>query len=172
MRRAANMYVPTLIMGLLALALVGIGVYRGHGEPVAGLKSAALLTLQVLPLLLFAFVIAGMIQALLPREQVARWVGAEAGARGIWIGTLVGAVAPGGPYVSLPIAATLVRAGAGAGTLVAFLTAWSLWAVARLPMEVAIIGWRLTLIRFASTFFFPPIAGWIAQVLARRMGGG
>jgi hypothetical protein len=47
--------------------------------------------------------------------------------------------------------------------MVAFLTGWSLWAFGRLPMEVGILGWKLTLIRFASTFFFPPIAGWVAQ---------
>jgi len=30
---------------------------------------------------------------------------------------------------------------------------------------VGILGWRLTFIRLASTFFFPPIAGFIAQAL-------
>jgi len=40
-----------------------------------------------------------------------------------------------------------------------------LWAVSRLPMEVGILGWKFTLIRLAATFFFPPIAGWIAQTL-------
>jgi hypothetical protein len=47
--------------------------------------------------------------------------------------------------------------------MVAFLTGWSLVAVSRLPMEVGILGWKFTLIRIASTFFFPPIAGLIAQ---------
>jgi len=42
---------------------------------------------------------------------------------------------------------------------------WSLWAFSRLPMEVGILGWKFTLIRVASTFFFPPIAGLIAQIL-------
>jgi hypothetical protein len=59
-----------------------------------------------------------------------------------------------------------LQAGAGVGTMVAFLTGWSLWAVSRLPMEVGIMGWQFTLIRIASTFFFPPIAGLIAQVIA------
>ena len=68
--------------------------------------------------------------------------------------------------MSLPIVAGLLRSGASAGTMVAFLTGWSLWAVSRLPMEVGgILGWKFTLIRIASTFFFPPIAGLIAQAL-------
>ena len=47
--------------------------------------------------------------------------------------------------------------------MVAFLTGSPLWAVALLPMEVAIMGWKFTLIRIAGTFFFPLMAGPIAQ---------
>jgi uncharacterized membrane protein YraQ (UPF0718 family) len=114
--------------------------------------------------LLFAFIVAGMIQVLLPQELLSKWIGEESGLRGILIGTLAGGVTPGGPYVSLPIVAGLLKAGAGVGTLVAFLTAWSLWAVARLPMEIGILGWKFTFVRLACTFFFPPIAGYIAQL--------
>jgi uncharacterized membrane protein YraQ (UPF0718 family) len=32
-------------------------------------------------------------------------------------------------------------------------------------MEVGILGWKFTAIRVACTFFFPPIAGLIAQAL-------
>ncbi|MHC4789260.1 MAG: permease [Planctomycetota bacterium] len=121
------------------------------------------MTLQVLPLLLFAFVAAGMVQVLVPPETVSTWVGGESGIRGVLIGATAGGLVPGGPYVSLPLAAGFLRAGAGVGTVVAFLTGWSLWAVARLPMEVGILGWRLTLVRLACTFLFPPIAGLVAQ---------
>ena len=65
----------------------------------------------------------------------------------------------------VPLAAGLMRSGAGIGTMVAFLTGWSLWAFSRLPMEVGILGWKLTLVRLASTFFLPPIAGLIAHGL-------
>jgi len=157
------MLIPTIIMGALAIALLFTGYYRGQGQHITGIKSGFNMALQILPLLICAFIIAGMIQVLLPRELVAKWVGAESGIKGILIGTLAGAIAPGGPYVSLPIAAGLLRSGAGVGTMVAFVTGWSLWAVSRLPMEVGIMGWKFTLVRLASTFFFPPIAGFIAQ---------
>lgn len=159
------MLVPTLIMGAIALVLVVIGYAQGGGQHVAGLRAGWKMTLEILPLLVFAFIVAGMAQVLIPSELMAKWVGQESGLRGILIGTLAGAVAPGGPYVSLPVAAGLLKAGAGVGTMVAFLTGWSLWAVSRLPMEVGVMGWEFTLIRLASTFFFPPIAGLIAQGL-------
>jgi uncharacterized membrane protein YraQ (UPF0718 family) len=159
------MLVPTIIMGALAVIFLLIGYCKGQGQHIIGLRSALNMTVQILPLLIFAFIVAGMVQVLVPQELLSKWVGAESGTRGVFIGTVAGALAPGGPYVSLPVAAGLLQAGAGVGTMVAFLTGWSLWAVSRLPMEVGIMGWKFTLIRIASTFFFPPIAGLIAQVI-------
>jgi uncharacterized membrane protein YraQ (UPF0718 family) len=162
-RRKTNMLVPTVVMGALAVALLTIGYLKGQGQHISGLKSALTMTAEILPLLVCAFIVAGMVQVLLPRELLSKWVGAESGLRGIFIGTVAGGFSPGGPYVSLPIVAGLLRSGASVGTMVAFLTGWSLWAVSRLPMEVGILGWRFTSIRIACTFFFPPIAGLLAH---------
>ena len=159
------MIIPTITMGLIAGILILIGYLRGGGEHFIGLRLTGNMTIQVLPLLIFAFIVAGMVQVLIPKDILPRWVGLESGFRGVLIGTVAGGLAPGGPFVSLPIAAGLLRAGASVGTMVAFLTGWSLWAVSRLPMEVGILGWKFTLIRLACTFFFPPIAG----ILANRL---
>jgi len=159
------MLVATVIMGLLAIILVSVGYYKGGGEHVLGLKSAMNMTIQILPLVIFAFIVASMVQVLIPHEFLSKWIGKGSGIRGILIGTVAGSLVTGGPYVSLPIAAGLLRSGASIGTTVAFLTGWSLWAVGRLPIEVGVMGWKFTLIRLVSTFFFPPIAGLIANRL-------
>ena len=160
----SQMVIPTIVLGALAAALVIWGYLRGEGQHVTGLKAAYHMTVEIIPLLVFAFVLAGMVQVLIPHGVLAKWVGAESGVRGILIGTVAGGLTPGGPFVSLPIVAGLLRSGAGVGTMVAFLTSWSLWAVARLPMEVGILGWKFTGVRLATTFFFPPIAGLIANL--------
>ena len=161
--RTSNMLIPTLIMALLAIILLFAGYSKGGGEHVTGLKYALKITIQILPLLIFAFIVAGMVQVLIPRELISKWIGEGSGLRGIFIGTLAGSLTPGGPYVSLPLAAGFLKSGAGLGTMVAFVTAWSLWAVSRLPLEIGILGWKFTLIRLACVFFFPPIAGFLAQ---------
>ena len=162
------MLIATIIMGVIAAVLLLIGYQKGGGEHILGLKSAGNLLLQIIPILIFSFIIAGMIQYLIPTEIMSKWVGAESGFRGILIGTVVGSLAPGGPYVSLPLAAGLLRAGASVGTAVAFLTGWSLWSVTSLPLYVGIMGWKFTLIRLVCTFFFPPIAGLIANLFFSR----
>ena len=159
------MLIPTIVMGLLAIILTFIAYNRGGGEHILGLKSGGSMLLQLVPLLIFALIVAGMVQVLLPQEMISKWVGAESGFRGLLIGTVMGGFTPGGPFVSMPIAAGLLRAGAGIGTMIAFMTAWSLLAVARLPLEIGVMGWKFTLIRLACTFFFPPIAGLIANRL-------
>lgn len=162
------MLFATIIMGVLALILFFIGYHKGGGQHISGLKSALSIAVELLPLLVFAFIVAGMIGVILPTQFLSKWIGAESGMRGILIGTVAGGLTPGGPFVSLPIVATLLRSGASVGTMVAFLSAWSLWGVSRLPLEIGILGWKFTLIRIGSTFFFPPIAGLIAQTFFLR----
>jgi uncharacterized membrane protein YraQ (UPF0718 family) len=122
-----QMLIPTIIMGVLAIVLTVLSYTRGGGEHVLGLKSAGNLLLQIAPLLIFAFIVAGMAQQLIPTEMISKWVGAESGWRGILIGTAVGGLMPGGPFVSLPIAAGLLGVGAGVGTMVPFLPAGRYW---------------------------------------------
>jgi hypothetical protein len=55
------------------------------------------------------------------------------------------------------------------GTIASSMTAWSLGAVGRLPVEIGIVGPRVTLVRLASTLIFPPIAGPIAHTFFARI---
>jgi uncharacterized membrane protein YraQ (UPF0718 family) len=168
-KRRSDMLLPTAIMACLAIAALVFGYSKGEEQHITGLKLSLKMTIEILPLLFFAFILAGMVQVLLPQAQINRWIGDESGLKGILIGTIAGGITPGGPYVSLPLAAGLLKTGAGMGTMVAYVTAWSLWAIARLPMELGIMGWRFTSVRFICTFFFPPIAGLIAQTFFSGM---
>lgn len=162
------MSVSTIIIGLLALISLIVGYLKGNNAHIQGIKIASSMLLEIAPLLIFAFILSGMCQALIPQSFITKFIGRESGLKGIFFGAVAGGLFPGGPYVSLPIAAGLIRAGASIGTVVAFLTGWSLWALSRLPMEIGIIGWKMTLIRIGSTFLFPPIAGMIAKCLFER----
>jgi uncharacterized membrane protein YraQ (UPF0718 family) len=163
------MKAATIVLFAIAAVLIVVGYFRGHVH-VAGLKAGGKTFVEVLPILLASFAVAGLAQVLISREFIAKWLSEASGMKGILIGTFAGAVsAPGGPYISFPLVAAIYRAGAGIGPVVAFVTSWSLLAVTRVPLEVALIGPRVTLIRLASTFFFPPLAGLIAGTVFSRM---
>ena len=157
------MLISTVVMIVVALVLLAFA--HAQGVHAQGLSSGLRTFLSIFPLLVAVFAIAGLLEVLVPKEKVAALLGDKSGFRGIMLGCVAGAITPGGPYVSFPIVASIYHAGAGIGTIVAYVTAWSLWAIARLPMELAIVGPRVTLIRVLSTLIFPPIAGLIARAL-------
>ena len=155
----------TLVLTAVALALVGVAwAQGGPGLAASGLLQGGRTLLRTLPLLVFAFLTAGLVQTLVTQQAITRWLGAESGWRGILLACLGGALMPGGPYVYYPIAAALFKAGAGLGVLVAFVSAKNLWSVSRLPVELALLGPRLTLARFLSTLILPPVLGLLAEL--------
>ncbi|MFC1558701.1 permease [candidate division KSB1 bacterium] len=155
----------TIIMWVIAAVLFAILYKQGKDVSMKGIAAGWQMFYTVIPLLMASFLIAGIVQVLIPKEFIANWLSDESGMRGIFLGCFAGAITPGGPFVSFPIVASLYKSGAGIGTVVGFVTAWSLWAVARLPLEISLIGTKVTLIRIASTLVFPPLAGIIARLV-------
>ncbi len=156
----------TLFLLAVVIVLAGLAWMQG-GLPavVDGISSGANELLRVTPMLLAAFLVAGLTQVLVSREVIERWLGSGAGWSGILLACLGGALIPGGPYVYYPIAGALLGSGAGLGVLVAFISAKNLWSITRLPYEFALLGPRLTLIRYAVTFLLPPVFGFIAEAV-------
>ena len=158
----------TVIMIALAVILTVVAYFRG-GVHLVGLKLGAETIWDNLLILLASFAVAGLARVLIPKEVISQWLGAQAGFKGILLGCVAGGIVPGSPYSVFPIIASFYEAGAGIGTIVGFVTAWSLWSVSRLPLEVGIIGPKVTLARYLTTLVFPPVAGIIAQLFSSRI---
>ena len=163
------MDITTLILAIATAILLVIAFWRGRDLPLAGLLAGGRTLWRNLPLLLLGFAIAGLAQVLIPKDLIIRWLGNEAGVKGVLVGCVVGGLVPGAPYATFPLVATLYQAGASLGAVVGFVSAWSLWSVSRLPVEIALIDSRPALIRYAVTFVVPPIAGLLAEAIARVM---
>jgi uncharacterized membrane protein YraQ (UPF0718 family) len=163
------MNATTLILVIVAAILLAIAFYRGRDLPMAGLMAAGRTLWRNLPILLLGFLIAGLVQLLVPQELISRWLGTQSGVKGVLLSCLVGGLVPGSPYAIFPLVAGFYRAGAGLGAVVGFVSAWSLWSVSRLPIEMALIDPNAALIRFGITFIVPPIAGLIANVATRLL---
>ena len=83
--------------------------------------------------------------------MIARQFGENSGLRGLLLAIGAGAILPGGPMTAFPLAIGFGRAGADAGTVVAFLSSWLLvgfnravvWEMAFI--DHSIVGWRMAL---------------------------
>ena len=122
--------------------------------------------IRILPRIALALLVAGFLGTLIPGELIGSLIGPETGAKGILIASLAGGFTPGGPIVSFPIVVVLREAGAGLPQLVAFLTAWSVFAIHRvLIYELTLMGWRFSGTRLLASLALPPLAGFTAEAI-------
>jgi uncharacterized membrane protein YraQ (UPF0718 family) len=159
------MIAATVILGVFALALLAAAVRRGDGSARKAIRSGTDMLVKVIPLLLLAFVLAGMMETALPAAVIREWLGQRAGLRGVLIGGVCGSLIPGGPYVAFPIISAVHRDGAGISTVIAFVTGWAMMGVGKIPFELAFMGTRFTLERVLLFLVFPLLAGWVAYLV-------
>ncbi len=157
------MRVTTIVLWVLAIGLAGFAYLRQHDLAARGMRTTGLMLVRMGPMLIAAFVIAGYLQTLLPKDLVMNWLGRKAGLKAILVGSLAGALTPGGPYVSLPIAVALFRAGADMACVVAYVVAWTMWGLNGLAFEFAVLGPQLTVAKRLVTVPFPILAGLMVQ---------
>ncbi len=158
------MIIAFIILAVLAVAAFVFAYKKGDGSHTLGFRIAGNTFINTAPLLFIAFMLAGFMQVVIPPELIKNWLGEEAGLKGIFIGSIGGALIPGGPYIAFPVIATIFKAGAGLGTAVACVTGWALWGVITTMFELAIIGHRFTFLRLGLVLIFPPFAGILANL--------
>ncbi|MDR7523795.1 MAG: permease [Armatimonadota bacterium] len=157
----------TFTLGFVAATLGLLAVTWWVGGPrtaVQGIGGGLQLFLQILPRMLLAFVLAGLIQVLVPNQTIARYLSDASGFRGIVAASVAGTFTPGGPFFMFPVVAALFKMGAGIGPLVAYLTAWSLLGAYRVVLwELPFLGPRITFVRVLVSLPMPLIAGAAAR---------
>ncbi len=155
-----------LSIWLLALGMAGFALFRGGGKLGEGLLASADQLVRVMPRVLMALTAAGFIAKLIPGEFIGVWLGPDSGLRGIAIAALAGLFVPAGPVVAFSLAAVLAHAGAAPPQLVAFLTAWSVFAMHRIAIyEAPMLGLRFLAVRLSASFILPLVAGLAAAAV-------
>ena len=154
-----------VLLGLSAFALA-FAWAKDSALPLQGIQASGRLFRGVWLELALGFVLACLIDVLVPAAVISRWLGSERLHQGILAGWAAGLLIPGGPYLFFPVAAKLFESGTAPGALIAFITAKTLVSPVRtLTYEAPLLGWPLTLARFIPAVLLPPLMGWIGQWL-------
>lgn len=152
-------------LGLVAIVLTVL-VYRQSGTP--GLRAAgtdAFNTFKPFAIRLpCALLATAFLVQIAPVDAISAVVGRDTGARGIAVAAAAGALLPGGPMVTFPIAVVLQQSGAGLPQLIALISGWSIFALNRLlTYEAPIMGWRFAILRNLACLLLPAFAGFGAE---------
>jgi len=153
-----------LVVGTLAL----IAATRGRALLNEGARDGAMEFLLLLPRIGVGVIGSGFVAEALPNDWVAPWLGPESGFLGVLIATVGGALTPGGPVVGFSLGAAALKSGAGAPQVIAYSTAWALYAIHRLIIwEVPMMPARVVWLRAAVSLPLPFMAAAFAIVLGR-----
>jgi hypothetical protein len=154
---------------LLWLVVVVLGIIAAmHGRVLLndGTREGAWEFIRLLPRIAIGVVGSGFIAEVLPNALIAPWLGPESGFTGVLIATLGGALTPGGPVVGFSIGAAALKSGAGAPQVIAYSTAWALYAIHRLLIwEVPMMPARVVWLRAGVSLPLPFIAAALAMAL-------
>jgi uncharacterized membrane protein YraQ (UPF0718 family) len=155
------------IVMIAAAAVMLLAVYlKSPRAAEQGLGATVALIIEIIPRMIAAFTLAGLIQAVVPQDVIVRWMGQGSGLKGILVGMLLGGVTPGGPMTHFPVVASLYKIGIGVGPLVSYLTAWSLFGLQRVIMwEIPFLGPKIVAVRIAVSLLFPLFAGWLCELI-------
>lgn len=163
MRGAVDL--STLVLVVAAIVLAVVAYLRDPGLPLIGARNGLSMVVFILPRLIPAMLIAGLLQVVVPQEVVSRYFGRQGGMRAIVVASLAGIITPGGPMVSVPFMVALAHSGAALPSLVAYMTSWSLFGMQRIiSWEVPLMGWHFVGVRLLASLAFPILAGWLVAV--------
>lgn len=149
-----------LVMGAVCYQFLGPEAF--HTAVRGDLKLLA----DMLPRVVAALTVAGMVWVLLPREWFSGLIGKDSGMKGLVIASIAGIITPGGPASAFPLLAVIGGAGADRGALVAYITSWAILGMQRiLVWDLPFMGGEFTVTRFLISLPLPILAGLIARRL-------
>ena len=157
-----------IVLGLL-IALMGLAMNRG-GTPLLqeGIGSGTKLFMRVGLVIFLSFMVAGLAESLMPREWISSALGEDSGWKGLMLAAAAGAITPAGPFVSMPLALGMLKAGAAPAAVITFLSAWSLLAIHRLfAWEVPILGASFAFTRWSLCLILPVLVGAASRLVVR-----
>ena len=161
-------YFVDALLFFIAAVLALIAAMRGRLVLRDSAREGAFDFLRLMPRIMLGVIGAGYIAALLPQDTVGRWLVADSGVLGLAIAVIGGALTPGGPVIGFSIGAAALKGGAGTPQVIAYTTAWALFAFQRLFIwELGVMPRRLVALRIAASWPLPILAGIGAMLLGR-----
>jgi len=142
----------TVFINILALVALFIAFIKDRKKTKQSLIIALKSFIKILPALLLVIVFIGLFMGFVPRDQISRIIGNQAGFWGIFIIALFGAISHIPSLISFPLGASLIESGASLTAVAAFITTLTMIGIITLPVEIKELGKKMALLRNGLSF--------------------
>ena len=136
----------TFIIYILVSCLLCLSFVKDKGKTHRALKKAWKSFENIMPQFLSILLIIGIMLAVLDPQTIYMLLGKDSGLRGMTIAAVIGSITLIPGFVAFPLAAALLKAGAGYGQITMFITTLMMVGVVTLPVEIQFFG-RATAIK-------------------------
>ena len=144
----------TIILYVLAIGLLLISFIKNKKKIKMALKKAWKSFENILPQFLSILIIIGIMLAVLSPQTISHLIGQQSGWIGMGISALIGSITLIPGFVAFPLAAALIKNGAGFMQIAVFISTLMMVGVVTMPLEIKYFGKKATFLRNGLAFVF------------------
>jgi len=137
----------TVGLYILATVLLCISFFKDKKKTMMALKKAWKSFENILPLFLSIILIIGITLAILSPPVISQLIGRQSGWLGVMVAAIIGSVTLIPGFVTFPLAAALLKSGAGFIPITVFVSTSMMVGVVTMPVEIKYFGRKVTIIR-------------------------
>jgi uncharacterized membrane protein YraQ (UPF0718 family) len=146
------------VVALLAMAMLAIWDWSREVKALHVLYFSLQEMLLVIPPI---FLLLGFLDVWVPKETMTRYMGPEAGIKGVLLAIFIGSAAAGPLYGAFPVAAVLMKKGVSFTNILIFIGAWSTTKIPMFLFEMAALGPKFAWTRLAVDIPGIIIIAWV-----------
>ena len=154
----------TVALYVIAVAALLASLIKSRENTLLALKKAWKAFENILPQFLSIIIIIGVMLAILTPEQISKLLGGESGWLGVIIAAVIGSITLIPGFVAFPLAAALLKSGAGYMQIAAFVSTLMMVGIVTMPVEIKYFGKKATILRNGMAFIFSLIVALIMGV--------
>lgn len=155
---------PYILYGL-AIAALSVSFFKDRAKTKMALRKAWKAFENILPQLLSILILIGLALAILSPETITKLLGTSSGILGVLAAAVIGSITLIPGFVAFPLAAALLKSGAGTAQIAAFVSTLMMVGIVTLPLEKKTFGRRATIVRNVSAFVFSLVAAFVIGVV-------
>lgn len=157
----------TYILYGITILLLAVSFFKDKKKTKMSLKKAWKAFENILPEFLVVILLVGVLLAVLNPEVISKIIGSDSGWFGVALAALVGSITLIPGFVAFPMAAMLLKGGAGYMQIGAFISTLMMVGVVTMPVEMKYFGRKLTILRNVLAFIFSFLVAFVIGLVVR-----
>lgn len=154
----------TIALYVIASICLFVSFVKSREKTYLSLKKAWKSFENIMPQFLTIILLIGITFSILTPAQISKLLGNESGWVGVIIASIIGSITMIPAFVAFPLAAALLKNGAGYMQIAAFVSTLMMVGIVTIPVESKYFGKKATIVRNATAFVFSIFVAFVMGV--------